>query len=208
MAERVTIVFRKDGGARYLSHLDLLATLEFSIRRARLPVALSEGFNPRPRMALAAPLPLGHIGEREILELTLTRSLEPNDIQTRLAASVPAGIEILSVDEAEPGVRSAASRVQSVVYRIDLATTVDDLLERVADLMAQDRMEIEEVRDGATRKRDLRPFLIALEVSGGRALRATLRLAGDGTVRPEQILEHLSVPADGAQFRRESIELA
>jgi radical SAM-linked protein len=208
MAQRVTIVFRKVAGARYLSHLDLLATLEFSIRRARLPVALSEGFNPRPRMALAAPLPLGHIGEREILELTLMHSLDPNDIQTRLASSIPAGIEILFVDETEPGTRSAASRVQSVVYRIDLATTVDDLLERVAHLMTQVSIEVEEVRDGAIRKRDLRPFLIALEVPGGRALRATLRLAGDGTVRPEQILELLSVPADGAQFTRESIQLA
>jgi hypothetical protein len=73
--------------------------------------------------------------------------------------------------------------------------------------MAREHMEIEEVRNGATRKRDLRPFLITLELSGGRSLRATLRLAGDGTVRPEQILEHLSVPADGAQFTRESIQL-
>ena len=46
--QKLTVTFRKGEDARFLSHLDLTATLEYAVRRARLPVALSEGFSPRP----------------------------------------------------------------------------------------------------------------------------------------------------------------
>jgi radical SAM-linked protein len=205
--QRLTITFRKAGSARHLSHLDLMATLEFAVRRARLPVALAEGFNPRPRMSLAAPLPLGHIGERELLEITLKEERAPDEVRAGLANRVAAGIEILSVEEAPGGTRSAASRVYSVEYRVRLADPVDDLAERIAALMARPTIDTEEEHDGSLRRRDLRLFILKLHAGGERELAATIRLGGDGTVRPEQILDLLSIATDGAQFIRERIHL-
>jgi radical SAM-linked protein len=207
MAQRLTVTFRKAGDARYLSHLDLMATLEFAIRRARLPIALAEGFNPRPRMIVAAPLPLGHIGEAEIFEITLTDWLEPKDVHGRLSAALPADIDILSVEEIPANVKSAASRLTSVRYRIDLLEPVDDLSKRVRDLMARETIEIEEEREGGKRIRDLRPYMLSVHAPNGRTLMAELALGGSGTIRPEQILDLLSIATDGVQFRRERIEL-
>jgi radical SAM-linked protein len=208
MTQRLTVTFRKEGSARFLSHLDLLATLEFAIRRARLPVALAEGFNPRPRMSLAAPLPLGHIGERELLEVTLKEDLDPEDVRSRLAAWVPDGIVILSVEESPSGAKVAASRLRGVVYRIRLAEPAEDLPVRIADLMAKDSAEVQEEREGTTRTRDVRRHILGLEALGEQELAATLRLGGEGTIRPEQVLELLSIPVSGAQFTRKSINLA
>src|SRR5579871_4651604 len=143
MARRLIVTFRKVGGATYLSHLDLMATLEFSIRRARLPVSLAEGFNPRPRIALAAPLPLGHIGEAELLEINLAEDVGADEVARRLSETVPGGIEIVSVEEGRSDIKSTPSRVRRVVYRIALPDSVADLSSRISGLMAKETIEIQ-----------------------------------------------------------------
>lgn len=206
--QRLKIVFRKGEGARYLSHLDLMATFEYAIRRARLPVDLSEGFNPRPRMSLAAPLPLGYTGEREILEITLRSIVETPEVRERLQRALPAGVSISSVEEVPAGRRTSASRLRSAVYRIELPTPAPDLQSRVDELLNRSTLPVEEHREGTVRRRDLRPLLGSLESTpSGDGLRLVVRLDSEGTARPEQILDLLSVPRDGARITRERIEL-
>jgi radical SAM-linked protein len=204
---RVHIIFRKSEGARFLSHLDLLGTLEFSVRRARLPVELSEGFNPRPRMSLVLPLVLGHTGEREILEITLREPVLPAALQERLQATVPPGIVILEVREVPVEGRSAASRVRSATYRVDLPSAVDDLEDRVRDLLARDSIEAQEVREGRVRIRDLRSLILSADATDAHTLRLHLVAGGEGSVRPEQVLDAMEIPREGAAISRESIEI-
>jgi hypothetical protein len=56
---RILFSFAKTGGAVFLSHLNLVDIFAMASRRASLPVAFSEGFNPLPKFDFAAPLPLG-----------------------------------------------------------------------------------------------------------------------------------------------------
>ena len=56
---RVRLTFTKQGALRYTGHLDLHKILERSIRRAKLPLAYSQGYHPQPKINLAAALPLG-----------------------------------------------------------------------------------------------------------------------------------------------------
>src|SRR5947209_4244940 len=128
--QKFAVTFRKGDDARFLSHLDLTALLEYAVRRAGLPVSLSEGFSPRPRLSVAASLALGYVGEAELFELTLREPLAALDVGKRLAAVLPAGIEVVSVKGIEPGAKSAASRLQSALYRIDLPSPIDDLQQR------------------------------------------------------------------------------
>jgi radical SAM-linked protein len=202
------VIFRKGEGARYLSHLDLMATLEFSIRRAELPVALSEGFNRRPRMSLVLPLILGHTGEREILEITLRERREPSEIHHRLQASVPPGITILDVLEVSAEGKSAAARVRSATYRIDLPGPIPDLSDRADTLLRSDAVAMKEERKGETRGRDVRSLILALEPLDARTLRLQLAATNEGGLRPEQVLDLLGLPREGASVSREAIELA
>jgi radical SAM-linked protein len=95
--QRYRIVFSKGDETRFLSHLDLLAMWEYSVRRARLPIELALGFNPRPIISLASPLPTGYLGEAEIVEISLTASIPCQEVHGRLRASLPAGITISGV---------------------------------------------------------------------------------------------------------------
>ena len=206
--QRLRIIFAKTEGARFLSHLDLMATLEYSLRRAALPLALSQGFNPRPRVSSAAPLPLGYTAEREILEIVLHQQLPPDEVRARLQASVPSGITISSVHELPPGTKPAAARLRSATYRVALPQPVPDLGSRATSLLQQETLEVEEEREGKKRRRDLRPHILWLDASAsGDALRMEVRIHPTGTVRPEQVVELMGIDTDGLKIVRERIDL-
>jgi radical SAM-linked protein len=207
LANKVAVIFRKDAGARYLSHLDLLATWEYAVRRARLPMELSEGFNPRPRLSLAAPLALGHVGEAEVVEIGLRREMPAPEVAERLAAALPVGLSVLKVEVVPPGRKPAASRLRSAAYRVRLAASVLDLPARVDRLLARSSLPVEESHAGGIRRRDVRPLLLSLAADGEDTLHLTVRLDGNGTVRPEQIEDLLELPPP-AEIIRERLTLA
>jgi radical SAM-linked protein len=57
--QRLRIRFSRGEEIKYISHLDLMRLWQRALNRAGLEIAYSEGFNPHPRMSLAAPLALG-----------------------------------------------------------------------------------------------------------------------------------------------------
>lgn len=64
----IRLVFSKTGRARYMSHLDLNRAMIRALRRAKLPVWYTEGFNRHPYVTFAAPLSLGYEGLHETME--------------------------------------------------------------------------------------------------------------------------------------------
>jgi radical SAM-linked protein len=207
MSQRVRLFYRKDGEARYLSHLDLTAVIEFAVRRARLPVELSEGFNPRPRIALAAALVTGYIGEREIAEISLREVVAPDEVGVRLQAVLPAGLTILSVEALPARERGAASRVRAATYRIELAAPCTALPEHTHALAARASIELVEEREGTPRTRDVRPSILMLEAPDTRTIRMTLALGQTTSMRPDALLGLLPLDLRGARFFRERIDL-
>ncbi len=92
---RVRVEFRKEGPARFLSHLDLQAAMERALRRARVPLAFSRGFHPRPRMVFEEALPLGWASERERCWVDLAEAWPTAELERRLRATLPAGLILL-----------------------------------------------------------------------------------------------------------------
>jgi radical SAM-linked protein len=207
MSFRYLLVFRKADAARFLSHLDLQATLEYGMRRAGLPLELSEGFNPRSRYSLVAALPLGYVGERELLELTLREDLEPDEVSARLQAALPAGITILSAERLAPGGSSGAARLRSATYRLELAEPVADLDARVAKLLSQVELMVEHEKNGRKRIQNVRPLVLALSADQHETLRLVTELTVDGSVRPEEILRLLGLEPAEVRITREAIEI-
>ncbi|MCX5986417.1 MAG: TIGR03936 family radical SAM-associated protein [Chloroflexi bacterium] len=91
---RIRLTFTKLGPLRFIGHLDLARVWERAVRRARLPVAYTHGFTPRPRIAFAAPLSLGAVGLRERVDIHLAESISPEDVITALRSQLPPGCEI------------------------------------------------------------------------------------------------------------------
>ncbi len=66
---KIRITYTKMGWLKYTSNLDVQKLWERAIRRARLPLAYSQGYHPKPKMNLAAPLPLGFTSSAELIDI-------------------------------------------------------------------------------------------------------------------------------------------
>ena len=80
----VRVKFRKVGDLQYISHLDLVRTMQRVAARAKLPLWYTEGFNPKPKMVFGPPLSTGVESECEFLDLRFTESVDFEDIKLRL----------------------------------------------------------------------------------------------------------------------------
>jgi Uncharacterized protein conserved in bacteria (DUF2344) len=75
---------------------------------------------PKPRVALAAPLPRGAISEADLVELHLCERLPVDEVRRRVVVGLPAGITLQAIEDEWIGAPSLASRVAAVVYRADV----------------------------------------------------------------------------------------
>ncbi|MYG90977.1 MAG: DUF2344 domain-containing protein, partial [Chloroflexi bacterium] len=85
---RIHIRFAAEGPLKYVSHLDLMRVWERVFKRARLPLATSHGFSPRPKIALAAPLAVGVTSEAELLDVLLTERVDLAETMHRLSGEL------------------------------------------------------------------------------------------------------------------------
>ncbi len=97
--QRVRIRFSKSGSLKYIGHKDLLRAFESLFRRARLPLAMSNGYHPKVRMSFPSALPLGIEGFDEVLELEMDESagnVDPGALLVDLNRSSIGGLAFLS----------------------------------------------------------------------------------------------------------------
>lgn len=97
----VRIWFDKTGEVRYISHLDLMRCFTRAIRRAKIPLWFTEGFNPRPYMQFALPLSLGMQSVCESVDIRIEGEISDSEIERRLRAVMPAGLDIKKVTSAQ-----------------------------------------------------------------------------------------------------------
>ena len=91
----VRMIFEKSGRAVFLSHLDLMHTLQRSFSRAGVRCVYSSGFNPHMQLTLPVPLPLGHEGKNELLVAKLEEDdFDPGLLPDRVNPFLPEGIKI------------------------------------------------------------------------------------------------------------------
>lgn len=92
----IKIIYSKEEEVKFVSHLDLLRVLERAIRRAEIPIAYSQGFNPRMKISYKTrALKVGEISDICEAEIMLDKPMEPEEFKKKLNCSLPKGMEIL-----------------------------------------------------------------------------------------------------------------
>ena len=179
--------FSKQGDVRFTSHHDLMRLFERAIRRAQLPVAMSQGYNPRPQISLPAPLSVGFWGENEVVDFELCSWLRPAEVQERLAVQLPVGIDLFSL-RAVPTRPDRQPRHFS--YRIPLMEGHPVTQEALKDLLGTDEIIVERQKKGKVKEKNIAQFLRAARVVENQ-LHMLLAMTNRGTARPEEVLRAL-----------------
>lgn len=201
---RLRITFSKEGWLIYSSHLDLMRAWERALRRAGAPLAYSGGFNPRPKLQMARALPLGHVGEGELIDVWLEEPVPQERLAKSLVSVLPEGLSIHQMQEVQPGAPAMQTQVIATEYRVvvDWDAPAEAIAARIGRLVAE--TELPHQRRG--KRYDLRPLIERLqveEVSGGKAvLYMRLSARPGATARPEAVLDTLGLGDAFARYRR------
>lgn len=205
---RLRLTFAKKPPVKYISHLDLALVWERALRRARIPLAYSQGFNPRPKMQIASGLPLGTTGSAEILDIIVTQPVDPNQALEQIKNALPTGVALHSVEAVPLKAPALQHLLRQADYQVMVETglSAEELSRRIEALLAADKIVQTRQRKRRQEEFDLRPWLYQLRlesVAGGQA-HLYMRLAAGqfGNLRPEDVLAALGLADNWAEINR------
>lgn len=206
---KLRLRFAKHGDLRLISHHDLMRCLERALRRTGLPMAFTQGFNPRAKMVFTLALALGVEGRREVLDLEFLTPQLPEDVAERLRAAMPEGFEIVAAEEMASGRHTpAVSASYALVVPEPLREEVAAALER---FLASAKWPAVRRRGERAHPVDLRPTVIDAKLGADGVLRFRLKVDQAGSTRPDEWLGALELRhllTTGEILVREDIELA
>jgi radical SAM-linked protein len=193
--QRLRIKFARGEEIKFISHLDVMRLWFRAFRRAGIPLAYSEGFNPHPKMSLAVPLAVGVTSEAELMDVVLTKVVSPHWFIQAVNQQLPAGITILGVFQISPLLPSLQSQVRFAEYRVRLEAAESekkDVESAITHVLSADQIPWRHLRDTGERTYDLRALIDDLELtdsdSSGFTLNMRLRCDSGGSGRPEQVV--------------------
>ncbi|HBT47867.1 MAG TPA: radical SAM protein [Peptococcaceae bacterium] len=200
---RLRIKFAKLGEGRFLSHLEVMRAFQRAVRRAGLPLALSQGFNPHPRLSFGPALAVGLESEAEYLDLELAEAVEVREVGRALSSQLPPGLEVLTLRALSPGEPTLGEAVRCAAYRVEVeGLPPAELRQGVDALLASEKAVVtRRTKDGA-KEVDIRPGLYRLEVEGDAILHMLLACGPQGTVRPEEVVKALDPRLNVRHARR------
>jgi radical SAM-linked protein len=189
------IRFAIDGDLRYLSHRDCMRLFQRALVRADVPLRYSSGFNPRIRLQLPLPRPVGIAALDEVLVIETTEPVDPQSTLERLREQMPSGLTLHRAEPIAPGVKP---RPVGAEYHLTVTNGLGAMLtESATNLLARERVDVRRDDPGQDQPKTLniRPYIESIEMTGG-ALAMHVHLTQAGTVRPRELLEALELPAD------------
>ncbi len=201
MPMRIRAVFAKTEPMRFTSHLDLYRAWERLLRRAGVELVFSQGFNPRPKLQLAAPLPLGITSQCEIIDFWLVKQQsELPQLRSKLLDEQPPGIEIQVLEIIDPSAPPLQKKVTAAEYQVRLLDQVLNLDQKIETMLDSESI----LREKRGKTYDLRPLIEELKFEGGesRSIEMLLKAQEGGTGRPEEVLRALDIPPENSRVER------
>ena len=206
----VRIIFTKKDRLKFLSHLDMNRFMTRVLRRSKMPIWYTEGFNPHPYVTFALPLSLGFESEYEVMDIRIEDDSFSNaDVKKSLEKAMPEYIKIIDVFDPvlKPG---------KIAFAKFLAEFISsEQLEIVNNIYSLDEIAVEKRgKKGKVSVIDLKPHIKELktyEKDGRFFAEITLPAGGDcninptlffGNVSSDCIITRLAIlDADGNLFR-------
>lgn len=187
---KVRLKFSKTGPLRFIGHLDLMRTFQKIFRRANLPIAYSEGYNPHQIFSIAAPLALGVTSHAEYMDLKLTKEMECDAIVHSINAVCPNGIKIIKatiMNDKEPAAMASVDAAKYTIEQKERTITQDS----VENFLEQDEIMVEKKsKKGRLRNIDIKPGIIYMTVEDS-IIQLTVATGSQLNIKPEFVLQSI-----------------
>jgi len=183
--------YTKIGEFRFCSHLELKAVWERSLRKAGIPVAHSQGFNPQIRLSFPWALPINVVSYDEYLKLELVEWISEKEFAATLQPMLPKEVGIKKITE----IQKSSIAPEKFVYRIELTKNFaqEELKSRCDGLIAQEILNVEREKKGKRKSFNARNFIEELTVISGSQIQLGLKFTLKGSVKIIEVLELLGL---------------
>jgi radical SAM-linked protein len=204
---KLRLEITKGEAIRYISHLDYSRSMERALRRAKLPVAYSEGFNPHMKMAFASALSVGVTSDTEYMDIDLAADISADTFLSLLAPQLPEGIALKRVRPITPQHTALMAVVNMATYTVTLPVCDAGL---AADCISRFNAaaSVRYIKENPKGRREIDvkvyvPEAVGLTVTDKETqLSLTINITPTGSIKPSEVLSVLiqdfGLPVDGA----------
>lgn len=203
------LLYKKEGKAAYISHLDLMRTFQRAFLRAGLMVRHTEGFNPHAYISVALPLSVGAESRYELLDFELVSDCPVEQVPEKLSAVMPDGITVLEAYESQRKIKEIAWIDYEGVFEYDRGAC-EEIARELNEFFSKDSIVILKKSKRGVRELDIMPCISSiafrLESENSIKVRAILS-AQNPTLNPALLVEAIkqkndALLSDFASFRR------
>ena len=203
--QKLEIVHTKTGNLRFISHLDVSRLFERALRRANIPFAYTEGFNPRPKMQWLMPLPIYYESNHELMYLELAESVKVENIKNLLNEQLSDEFQIKSVSSIN--LLDKMPKIENIKVLYTILTYypylwekyICDIQSAVQDFLLKDSAVVKIFKNNqeqeykTEKELNIRPLVERLELKIKDSCQLDLIVLGN--TRAELILDNL-IPAE------------
>jgi len=211
---KVRVKFTKEGHLRFLGHLDMMRYFQKTMRRARIPVQLSYGYNPHMIMSFASPLGLGLTSEGEYLDIELHTPIASEKAVAALNATSVPEVRILSFRQIPEEKKHGAMAILSAArYRVSFQNEAEQavvfplLQAQLEAFLAQDQIMVEKESKRSKGIVDIKPMIRHMHVDGD-GFSINVAAGSSENLKPSLLMEALChFTGVGAKFHYHRLEL-
>jgi len=92
--DKLRLLYTQTGRAVWMSHLDVMRTLQRALLRADVPLRYSEGFNPHALISVLMPLSVGTASLCQMADIRVRSEVDLAGLPERLNAVMPDGLRV------------------------------------------------------------------------------------------------------------------
>ncbi len=192
-ALNLRIKFKKIGNLQYISHLDLVRTMQKIIVRSKLPIWYTEGFNPKPKMVFAAPLSIGSESMCEFMDVRLIKAIDSSEAKDVLNENMTDEMQVL--DAYYPQRKFNELKWFSYKIKIDTLNFAPELVKNIECFLMGDSVFVQKkTKSGEIVNTDIRPLIKSVETdTDGKTILINAILSADQSafLNPELVIKAL-----------------
>jgi radical SAM family uncharacterized protein/radical SAM-linked protein len=223
----IRIRYGKTGRLVAISHLETMHAILRALRRAVLPMAYSQGYHPKPRVAFGPALPVGVESRCEYLDLELVGTHDAGEVAARVAAKLPLGLEVYEARAIDAGAESISASQRAVHYVVEFPREWEDsglsariasftgstqaLVRRTTPPKGGSRGRGEKMAQGKAREIDLKDMVTHLALEGPGRVTFSLKADPSGSAKPAEVLAAIfgdGAPPRGVKLLKEGVSFA
>ena len=193
---RMIVVFEKGFALRHIGHLDLMRTIQRALRRTDLPIRYSNGFNPHIQLSFAAPLSVGVVGLREIMDVPLAEAIDGDAFAYAMNQVLPSRLRVVMARPVSDGFPTLMALVAGSQIRIDVPACpgADSIAAIFPAFMASTECVTLRKTKAGENMTNIRPFIASATMEtaeGGYTIRCLIENRPEGSLKPAVLMQAL-----------------